>query len=668
MFYPSQSRIESGATISKIEAVCAERTADNSDVPQVVPGTIVTVRLQSTGGLRPNRTELAFTRESLEQGEKCQSEYFVKSEFRVNDSYDGEISVRGMFPVLPGREGLLYLCVRSQDTWQHQGKAIKLKYSPLRGSDEPTVVSGLRALGERVSVLDTGATQIPAGTQVELQLFGTGLSNATLFAFTPDRAAAGAPCGQLPTVAIVAATKGGTGRVSLFVTLPGPSTAYFICTKGRLSEELPWVHQGDEPWVTVLAQDRLLPVWVQAVIVAALLVLSGLFSGLNLGLMALDKTELRVIESCGTPTERKCAKAIAPLRNHGNYLLCSLLLGNVLVNSSLTILLDDLTSGLIAVLGATVSIVVFGEIIPQAICSRHGLQIGARTLFVTKVFMVLTFPLSWPISKILDWVLGEEIGHVYDREKLIEYIRLTKEYNKLENEEVNIISGALELKRKTASDAMTRMDDVFMLPLSAVLNFETVSQIIGQGYTRIPVFDGNRNNIVGLLNIKDLAFVDPEDEIPLRALCEFYNHPMTFVFEDETLDNLLNEFKKGQSHMAFVRRVNTEGTGDPFYEVVGLVTLEDVIEEILQSEIIDETDTLMDNRRKLKRKEAQVRQDFSDFAKIGYGREGKPTISPQLALATFQYLATCMYDSLALMRSSLAHSVLMCPLVYDVLT
>lgn len=98
-------------------------------------------------------------------------------------------------------------------------------------------------------------------------------------------------------------------------------------------------------WLSFRCAGRLLPIWVQASLIGVLLVLSGLFSGLNLGLMALDKTELRVIESCGTPSEQKCAKAISPLRNHGNYLLCSLLLGNVLVNNTLTILMDDLTSG-----------------------------------------------------------------------------------------------------------------------------------------------------------------------------------------------------------------------------------------------------------------------------------------------------------------------------------
>ena len=72
----------------------------------------------------------------------------------------------------------------------------------------------------------------------------------------------------------------------------------------------------------------------------------------------------------------------------------------------------------------------------------------------------------------------------------------------LANEEVNIISGALELKTKRAGQIMTIIDDIFMLPYNTVLDFETVSNIIRQGYTRIPVFDGNRDTIVALLNIK----------------------------------------------------------------------------------------------------------------------------------------------------------------------
>ena len=126
--------------------------------------------------------------------------------------------------------------------------------------------------------------------------------------------------------------------------------------------------------------------------------------------MALDQTELKIVQNTGSDIEKDYANKIAPIRAHGNFLLCSLLLGNVLVNNTLTILLDILTSGLVAVIGATMGIVVFGEIIPQAICSRHGLAVGAYTIWLTKFFMLLTFPLSYPISKLLDVILGAEIG------------------------------------------------------------------------------------------------------------------------------------------------------------------------------------------------------------------------------------------------------------------
>lgn len=83
--------------------------------------------------------------------------------------------------------------------------------------------------------------------------------------------------------------------------------------------------------------------------------------------MALDRTELKLYANTGSEKEKRYSQAIIPVRDHGNYLLCTLLLGNVLVNSTLTILLDDLTSGIIAIVGSTVGIVIFGEIIPQVL-------------------------------------------------------------------------------------------------------------------------------------------------------------------------------------------------------------------------------------------------------------------------------------------------------------
>ncbi|XP_029295630.1 LOW QUALITY PROTEIN: metal transporter CNNM4-like [Cottoperca gobio] len=413
-----------------------------------------------------------------------------------------------------------------------------------------------------------------------------------------------------------------------------------LCVRDTQVKEETWYLLDDKDGRVRVVEvaKSLMPVWLQVIIIAFLLVLSGMFSGLNLGLMALDPMELRIVQSCGTEKEKKYARKIEPIRRKGNYLLCSLLLGNVLVNTTLTILLDDITkSGIGAVVASTVGIVIFGEIVPQALCSRHGLAVGANTILVTKLFMLLTFPLSWPISKLLDCVLGQEIGTVYNREKLVEMLKVTEPYNDLVKEELNMIQGALELRTKTVEDVMAPVSNCFMIHSDAVLDFNTMSEIMESGYTRIPVYEHERSNIVDILFVKDLAFVDPDDCTTLKTITKFYNHPVHFVFHDTKLDSMLEEFKKGKSHLAIVQKVNNEGEGDPFYEVLGLVTLEDVIEEIIKSEILDESDLYTDNRNRKKVAPNKNKRDFSAFK---HESESKVKISPQLLLAAHRFLAT----------------------------
>ncbi|NWI70526.1 CNNM4 protein, partial [Todus mexicanus] len=444
---------------------------------------------------------------------------------------------------------------------------------------------------------------------------------------------------------------------------------YVLCTQSRPGQ--PWLpHQGPDARIVVLEEKKsLLPLWLQVILIAGLLVLSGMFSGLNLGLMALDPMELRIVQNCGTEKEKRYARKIEPIRRKGNYLLCSLLLGNVLVNTTLTILLDDLIgSGIGAVVASTIGIVIFGEIVPQALCSRHGLAVGANTIVVTKFFMLVTFPLSFPISKLLDCILGQEIGTVYNREKLVEMLKVTEPYNDLVREELNMIQGALELRTKTVEDVMTPLQNCFMINSDAILDFNTMSEIMESGYTRIPVYEDERSNIMDILYVKDLAFVDPDDCTPLKTITKFYNHPVHVVFHDTKLDAMLEEFKKGESHLAIVQKVNNEGEGDPFYEVLGLVTLEDVIEEIIKSEILDESDmysrfgarprllplshpgvspalhpnnlppSAADNRSRKRVGNQKNKRDFSAFKDpIG---EQKVKVSPQLLLAAHRFLST----------------------------
>ncbi|XP_028596880.2 metal transporter CNNM4 isoform X2 [Podarcis muralis] len=417
------------------------------------------------------------------------------------------------------------------------------------------------------------------------------------------------------------------------------SKLYVLCTQSGPGQ--PWLPlEGRDSFLQVVEEKKhLLPLWFQVILICCLLVLSGMFSGLNLGLMALDPMELRIVQNCGSEKEKRYARKIEPIRRKGNYLLCSLLLGNVLVNTTLTILLDDLIgSGLGAVVASTTGIVIFGEIVPQALCSRHGLAVGANTIMVTKFFMLLTFPLSFPVSKLLDCVLGQEIGTVYNREKLVEMLKVTEPYNDLVKEELNMIQGALELRTKTVETVMTPLHDCFMINSDAILDFNTMSEIMESGYTRIPVFEEERSNIVDILYVKDLAFVDPDDCTTLKTITKFYNHPVHFVFHDTKLDAMLEEFKLGKSHLAIVQKVNNEGEGDPFYEVLGLVTLEDVIEEIIKSEILDESDMYTDNRSRKRVNNQKNKRDFSAFK--DNDTESKVKISPQLLLAAHRFLST----------------------------
>jgi metal transporter CNNM len=130
-------------------------------------------------------------------------------------------------------------------------------------------------------------------------------------------------------------------------------------------------------------------------------------------------------------------------------------------------------------------------------------------------------------------------------QRLKELVKITTDVNDLDKDEVNIISGVLEMRKKTVGDIMTHIDDAYMLPINSILDFATINDIMNSGYSRIPVFENDRKNILSLLYIKDLAFVDTDDNTPLRTLCEFYQNPCHFVFDDLTLDVMFKQFKEG---------------------------------------------------------------------------------------------------------------------------
>ncbi|KZO98901.1 DUF21-domain-containing protein [Calocera viscosa TUFC12733] len=303
---------------------------------------------------------------------------------------------------------------------------------------------------------------------------------------------------------------------------------------------------------------------VQAIMIPVLVILSGIFAGLTLGYMSLDETQLHVLSVSGSPSQQKYARQIAPIRKNGHLLLTTLLLANMIVNETLPVVTENvLGGGIQAVVISTVLIVIFSEIIPQSVCSRYGLVIGAKMAIPMRGLIYLLFIVAWPVAKLLELVLGPHQGIIYRRQELKELINMHLAGEgglggDLAGDTVHIVGGALDFQVKNVKDAMTPLEDVFYLDADAKLDYETLARVVKSGHSRIPIFertheaDQERIKCLGILLVKQCVLLDPEDATPVRSIPL---NKIPVVPFDEPLLGLLDRFQEGRSHMALVSRI-----------------------------------------------------------------------------------------------------------------
>jgi metal transporter CNNM len=400
------------------------------------------------------------------------------------------------------------------------------------------------------------------------------------------------------------------------------------------------------------------------IIIAFLTIFAGIMSGLTVGYLSIDDLVLELKSNTGTETEKYYAKRVLPIISKRHWLLVTLLLCNAAAMEALPIFLNRLVPEALAIIISVTLVLFFGEIIPQALCTGPGqLKIASFLSTLTSFLMKITYPLSYPISLLLDKLVGKHSKSRFvntDLKGLIELHTLEaleklnqeeedyyghsprrdvndemKKEMGLHSEQANLMISALEIKDKKTVEMMIPIKNVYMLEYNTRMDKSTVQHILDKGFSRIPVYERTRDNVVGILRIKQLIGIDIESNTG-KTLKQFgLKLSVPLIVSPRTLAiDLLREFKKGKSHMALVAEnlnhypvkgqfgvsnvgsyivkpssmmLNEEDelsqlTSEPETsksasgnDLLGIITLEDVLEKMINIEILDEDDFRIKN-------------------------------------------------------------------------
>ncbi len=313
--------------------------------------------------------------------------------------------------------------------------------------------------------------------------------------------------------------------------------------------------------------------------VVILLAMSAVCSGLNVALMALEPADLRRKARLGN----KQAKQVLPLRKNSHLSLASILLTNVAVISVTSLVLEHRYNGIVAGIASTLLIVVFGEIFPQAIFLKRALQVTAFLSPLLRIMVIVTYPIAKPLQLLLDKLVGHDPGKLHSRHELGMIIseHSGKKGSELDEDEVEIIKGALKLSETRVSDVMTPISRVYRLRPDAVIDAAKIDEIKDQNYSRIPVFDKKQAKPYGVLLMKDLVDIDFDERS--YSVNELLHHPLKVVGSRVALDTMFRKFIAARSHLMLVEKND---------RIVGIITIEDLFEQLLGHEIEDEADSL----------------------------------------------------------------------------
>ena len=323
----------------------------------------------------------------------------------------------------------------------------------------------------------------------------------------------------------------------------------------------------------------------QIIILLILLALSAFFSSNETALMSVNKIRLRSLADEGN---KRAAMALDILENQTPKLLSAILIGNNIVNISASSLATTLAYSFggymvsIVTVILTVLILIFGEITPKNYATINSEKITLRYLPVFKFLMTIMTPVIFIINLFSRGVMRlmrvdpDAASKAMTEEELRTIVDVSHEDGVIESDEKEMIYNVFDLGDATAKDIMVPRVHVTFADVESTYD-ELIEIFREDKFTRLPVYKDSQNNIVGIINMKDLLLYDKNEEF---VIDRFLRKPH-FTYETKSISDLLVEMKDSTFNIAIVL--------DEYGDMAGLITLEDILEEIV-GEIHDEYD------------------------------------------------------------------------------
>lgn len=326
---------------------------------------------------------------------------------------------------------------------------------------------------------------------------------------------------------------------------------------------------------------------IQIVMLVILLIGSGFFSASETALMSLSRIRVRHMQEEGV----KGAKLVGKLTEDSGKLLSSILVGNNVVNIAATSISTSLFISILGTQGVavatalmTILVLIFGEITPKTIAANNSEKIAILVSKPIKVIILILTPVVWIfniITNIIFKIFGikSKSGQPYiTEEELRTMVNVSQEEGVLEIEERQIINNVFQFGDMQAKEAMVQRLDMVCIDADDGYK-EIISLFKEEQFSRMPVYEDSADDIIGIVNIKDIIFLE-EDEIANFDIRNYVREAF-FTYEFKKITELLEEMKKDKSQMAIVV--------DEYGGTAGLITIEDLVEEIV-GEIEDEYD------------------------------------------------------------------------------